>query len=98
MIMRYYYNYDLVWGENPKECVDKLNDMDDETRRLYATLGQAGYDSSRGEQLEVILEKVKRILDDYGCHIYALGETWEDLQKRGELELYQDWANRPENK
>ena len=88
---RQYYNFDEVWGNNAEKCVKELLDMEGNTSGRYVALGPTGYADSQSEMNSVMADKTRKILEKYGCHIRKLGDTDEDLKKRGELDAYRQY-------
>ena len=88
---RQYYNFDEVWGNNAEKCVEELLDMEGNTSGRYVALGPTGYADSQSEMSSVMADKTRKILEKYGCHIRKLGDTDEDLKKRGELDTYRQY-------
>ena len=59
--------------------------------RQYFNFDEVWGDRAKESQREMTsaqLNKKLEILKKYGCHIRKIGDTDEDLRKRGELEAY----------
>lgn len=88
---RQYFNFDEVWGDRAAECVEELLEMESSLSKTYMALGPSGFAESQREMTSAQSNKELEILKKYGCHIRKIGDTDEDLRKRGELEAYREY-------
>lgn len=94
--MKYFYDYDEIWGRDPAECVKELNGMEDSVINTYMTLGPDMYTASRDEMREAIKKKTQEILDKHGCYRNPLGRAEEYLKQHGLTEKYREYCQKQE--